>query len=121
MDELELQHPDGGVHKRDELFDALMAVCEVDTDGITARARGSYNKSLRELRNVRATPAEVRARGEMYRVLYPYSGPLTPAKLCHRWAELKPKGERKLVCPDHGPGRCYFMFGTGWSHQGDAK
>lgn len=72
---------------RDELWDALMDACGVETATITASARGAYNRACRDLRVIGATPDEVYRRSLMYRRKWPAVS-LTPTALARRWAEI---------------------------------
>ena len=103
--------------KRDEIWDALLESCGIDPDGpFTSSARGAYNRAVAQMRRVRATPADVRTRADVYRVRFPRS-PLTPSALCRHYAELKParkarnSGDGGAYCDVCGELR--WMPGTG--------
>lgn len=72
---------------RDELWDALMAACQVDTTGIPKSARGAYNTAVADLRQISATPAQITLRARRYRQRWPNAS-LTPTALARRWGEL---------------------------------
>jgi hypothetical protein len=72
---------------RDELFDAVAAACEIDPAAITASGRGAINASLKQLREVDATPGQVTLRARAYRTRY-RDAPLTPAALAKHWGSL---------------------------------
>jgi hypothetical protein len=73
--------------KSDEIWDALLDACNVDTSAVTAASRGAYNRAVADLRAVGATPDDIRRRAANYRSTYP-DAPMTPTALARRWAEL---------------------------------
>lgn len=73
----------------DPLWDALMAVCHIDTTAIPPSARGAYNHAVKELRDLGATPPDIVRRGATYRQKWPQTT-LTPTALAKHWAELTP-------------------------------
>ena len=72
---------------RDHLWDALEA--ELGTVA-TASERGRRNKALKELREIAATPEDVRRRCHTYRRMYP-TCTLTATALVANWSQLKPR------------------------------
>lgn len=90
---------DGPGRRVDLIWETLVEVCGLDTTQIPDDARGSLNRSIRQLRKAGADPVEVRRRANRYRS---GSAPGVPqgAKLTHRalvthWPELG--------TPDVGP------------------
>lgn len=73
--------------QRDELFDALVAACGIDTTSLTKAGRGPINGALGQLRQVDATPAQVTLRARRYRETF-RDAPLTPSALVKHWASL---------------------------------
>lgn len=71
--------------KRDRLFEALCESCGMDWHNLTASARGPTNRALKELRDVDATPDEVRCRARHYSMHMP-NATLTPSALAKHWA-----------------------------------
>lgn len=74
------------VTEQGELWDTLMTVCGIDTDGISKSARGAYRKALSELRQMGASPDEVMERAVAYRRRWPEAS-LTPSALVRHWGE----------------------------------
>jgi hypothetical protein len=81
----------GAARKRDELFDAVTEACGIEVATITPSGRGKVNKALKELRDVGATPADVRDRAQRYRRRWPNVS-LTPTALAGHWGELATDG-----------------------------
>lgn len=73
--------------KADEIWDALLAACNVDAGSVPDSARGAYNRAVKDLRGIGATPDEIRRRAAIYRRRWPDMA-LTPTALTRRWAEL---------------------------------
>ena len=73
--------------KPDELWDAVMDACGVNTGELTGSARGGHNKAVAELRAINANPQDVAARARNYRRTYPNAS-LTPTALAKHWASL---------------------------------
>jgi hypothetical protein len=74
----------------DELWNAMLEACGYATADITASVRGRINKALKELREVNATPQQIRSAANAYRRTYP-NFTLTPNALVSNWAQLQPK------------------------------
>lgn len=74
--------------RRDETWDALMAVCAV-TEPIPRSARGAYNRMVAELKEIGATPHDITLRAIVYRLRWPGIS-LTPTALVRRWSECDP-------------------------------
>lgn len=73
--------------KADPLFDSLVEALGVDPKELTAAARSRINVALRDLREVSATPEQVKARAQRYRDTYPTMS-LTPTALAKHWPAL---------------------------------
>lgn len=77
--------------RRDELFEAVAEVCYGGWEQITPTERGLVNRALKELRAIRAGPADVRQRGARYRELVARGAidyELTPQTLLKKWSFL---------------------------------
>lgn len=109
--DLELVHEEP--HRKDLLWEAIMRVCEIDTEHITSSARGSYNKAASQLRQVSATPEDVAARADRYRTRFPFSA-LTPPALARHWCELQPPAVRPSVPSVVVREEEVWMPGVGW-------
>lgn len=71
----------------DELFDAMVDVCNLDPAELTKSARGRVNRAVKELRDINASPQGVRARAEVHRSRWP-NAELTPTSLAANYAQL---------------------------------
>jgi DNA-binding transcriptional MocR family regulator len=69
----------------DILFDAVAKTCAINTDKLTASARGALNRAVKELRDVNATPDQITAVAKSYRNQYP-NATLTPMALVKHWS-----------------------------------
>lgn len=74
--------------KSDPLWESVMAACSIHGE-IPPSARGAYNKAVKDLRTVGASPDDVAQRAKVYRVRWPDVS-LTPTALARRWAECEP-------------------------------
>jgi hypothetical protein len=72
----------------DPIWDALLAVCQIDPSGVAKSARGAYNTAAADLRSLGATPSEISRRARQYRRQWPGVS-LTPTALARRWAEIE--------------------------------
>ena len=84
------QEQDGGgkatARAADPIWDTLLEVCGVKAgDKITASARGAYNKSVKDLKTVGATPEEIRRRAQAFAKRW--GDKITPTALVRRWNE----------------------------------
>jgi hypothetical protein len=84
------------VRKRDETWDALMAVCGVTS--ITPSARGAYNRACADLKAVGATSDEIVEHGRTFRSRWPDVS-LTPTALARRWGETDPARQHAPAPP----------------------
>lgn len=92
--------------ERDPIWDALMAVCGIDTASLTKSSRGAYNRAVADLREAGATQGQVMVRAKRYRDRWPNTS-LTPTALAKHWPELE-SGAAAAVseaeterCPKH--------------------
>ena len=74
---------------RQELTDAVFTACQIDTEGVTDKARDAYRSAINDLSRVGATPDQVFDRSIVYRQRFPNST-LTPKALVRHWPELNP-------------------------------
>lgn len=72
---------------RDEVFEALIEVCGLDSSGLTKSERGRINKAAKELRDVGATPDGIRARATVYGQRWP-DVDMTPTALASNYSLL---------------------------------
>lgn len=72
---------------RDDVWDAVMDACGVDAAAIPRAARGAYNRAVKDLRDVGATPEQIRDRAAVFRLTWPGAS-LTPTALARRWSEV---------------------------------
>lgn len=75
--------------KADPLWDTMLQACNINPQTLTGSERGRINKALKELREVGATPDELRARAKAYTTKYPGAA-LTPTALSGNWSQLQP-------------------------------
>jgi len=80
--------------KKDDLFEAVAAACNIDWTNLTPSGRGPLNKAVAELRGIGVTPDQVGPRAAAYRRTYPDVS-LTPMALTKHWAALVPSGTVK--------------------------
>lgn len=85
------------VIKRDLLWEVVLEVCGIEGP-ITASARGAYNRAVKDLRQVGATPEDVRLRAGRYRTMFPRAS-LTPTALSKWWPMLARERHGSLVEP----------------------
>lgn len=71
----------------DEIWDALMAACSIDTGQIPKSARGAYNTAVRDLKAIGATPEQIAAKAEAWRRSW-RDVTMTPSALARRWGEI---------------------------------
>lgn len=105
------------VRKQDPIWDALLAVCGVETGNVTRSARGAYNKSAADLRLLKATPEDIQDHAEVFRTLWPHVT-LTPTALVRRWAETMPRKKPAMTAKIVRPVECPKCV-NGWLEQDD--
>jgi len=71
----------------DELFDALVAACRINAAELTNAQRGSVNGALKQLREVGASPEQVKTRAKRFADYFP-DATLTPPALAKHWGLL---------------------------------
>lgn len=81
--------PAGG--HRDELFEVIAQACRWPLDQLTKSSRGRINRAAKELREIGATPDQVRDRAERYRKRFPDCA-ITPQALTGNWGLLADLG-----------------------------
>lgn len=87
--------PSSAARPRDELWDTVVDVFGYN-DKMTSLERGRINKALKSLREVSATPEEIRRRAAMYRKQFPDVA-FTPLALASNWSQLTPEKRRDVV------------------------
>ena len=75
--------------KRDEVWDAIMEACGVNTATINSNERGRYNKAVKLLKESGATGPEIHARVQVYRRKFSGAA-VTPVAVANHWSELDP-------------------------------
>lgn len=74
---------------RDEIFEAVARACGINwRNGITKTARGNLNEACKQLRDVNATPTQVRQRAANWPSVFP-DATLTPTALAKWWPQLE--------------------------------
>lgn len=71
----------------DPIWDALMEACHVDPKSVTDSARGAYNRAVKDLRGLGATPGQITLRARKFTQQWP-GITITPTALVRRWPEL---------------------------------
>lgn len=79
----------GASRDKDDIFEAVCAVCRLDIEKLTKDERGRVNAAAKQLRDVQAEPDEIRARAREYRRIFP-NVPLTPQALTGNWQQIAP-------------------------------
>lgn len=90
--------PTKSTREPDEIWDALLQACNIDTTNIPKSARGAYNAAVKQLRDIGATPEEIRRRASIYRGQW-RDVSLTPTALVRRWGEC----ERPVLSTHRSP------------------
>lgn len=80
--------------KQDLIWDALAAACDLETGQMTTTEQGKMRKAVKELRDVGATPEEVKRRAHRYRHEHP-TWDLTPTALVAHWSSFAPRKQRE--------------------------
>ena len=79
--------------KPDLLWDAMVEVCGINTTTLTKNERGRINEALKQLREVSATPDDIRRKASAYRKTWPDVS-MTPTALASHWSSLESKPGR---------------------------
>lgn len=87
--------------RRDWLFEVVCEVCRLDADRLTRDERGRTNAAVKQLREVEATPEEVREKARRWRSMFPDSH-LTPQSLTKSWTSIEVRPLRSARCSDCG-------------------
>jgi hypothetical protein len=74
---------------RDLLFETVAELCGYTLTALTKTARGRLNAAVKELRDINATPDQIRSIVKTYRTTYP-DAPVTPQAITGNWAALTP-------------------------------
>ena len=101
--------PKSPAKKQDLLFEAVAQACNIDWTTLTKTGRGPINRAVAELREIGATPEQVKARATTWAKQYP-DAHLTPMALTKHWAALAPaKTERReSVWDTYNPPEEYY-------------
>jgi hypothetical protein len=91
------------VRPRNELWDAVVQACGWDVEPMTKAQQGRTAAAVKDLRNIGASPDEVKRRASHYKAKYPGMD-VTPTALSANWASI--------AQPPSGPGRVTGV-GTG--------
>ena len=75
--------------KRDEVWDAIMEACGVNTKSLNSNERGRYNKAVKLLKESNATAQEIYMRVKVYRRKFKGAA-VTPIAVANHWSELDP-------------------------------
>jgi biotin operon repressor len=73
--------------KPDLVFETIADVCGIDLAELTKSSRGALNDACKQLRDIGATPDEIRARARAYRQKFSNIS-LTPSALVKHWPTL---------------------------------
>ena len=97
--------------KRDEIFEALCAVCGIDwTASMTRTQRGRINKAAKEIREIDGTADDILRVAAAYRIRWPEID-VTPQGIVGNWnlvraplpgAEDAGRARRSLLAPPEG-------------------
>jgi hypothetical protein len=96
-----------GSRPRNELWDAVVQACGWDAEPMTKSQQGRTAAAVKELREIGASPDEIKRRAGYYRVKYPGMD-LTPTALSANWASIAqpPSGHGRVM--DVGTGGVFF-------------
>jgi len=75
--------------KRDEVWDAIMDACGVNTASLNSNERGRYNKAVKLLKESNATAQEIHMRVKVYKRKFKGAA-ITPIAVANHWSELDP-------------------------------
>lgn len=87
--------------KRNDVWDAVMEVCGINTSDITDSVRRGYGRCVSEITKVGATADDVYVRADVYRVRWPNAS-LTPFALAKQWAACAPNPQHLPAFVDPG-------------------
>ena len=100
-------------NNRDEIFDALIEVCEINVEAITKTARGPINRAVKDLRDVEATPDSIRQVAKAYRKKWP-EALITPVAISKQYATFLTTESLTTAPRPVSEQACYSCEGTGW-------
>jgi len=101
--------------KADPIFDTLVDLCQIDTERLTASARGGINRAAKELRDAGATEESLRSAANAYKIRYETAA-VTPTALAKHYPTLGVRAQRPA--PSATPkARCSECDGTGWTEE----
>lgn len=85
--------------ERDLLFEAVVDVCGQDARRLTSSERGRINRALKDLRDVGATPEQIRKAATKWQTTYP-GARLTATAIAANWTTIVPPAEidRCAIC-----------------------
>lgn len=75
--------------ERNPIWDALLTACNVSPDNVNSSEASRYGRMVRILKESNATPEEIFARAQTYKMKFPQAT-LTPTALVNRWSECDP-------------------------------
>jgi hypothetical protein len=81
---------------RDLLFETIAELCGYNLTALTRTARGRLNAAVKELRDINATPDQVREVVRAYRRTYP-DATVTPQAITGNWAAMA-TGPARPIC-----------------------
>ena len=88
--------------RKDEIWDALITEVGLDPADLTKPERGKLNAAVKQLRDVAATPEQIRVRSVKFRSVWPRAT-MTAMGLVGNWAQLKGTGAKPRA--EAGPPR----------------
>ena len=83
------KHPANRSRPTDEVWDAIMDACGVNTASLNSQERGRYNKAVKLLKESNATATEIHTRVKVYRRKFAGAA-ITPIAIANHWSELDP-------------------------------
>ena len=73
---------------KDEIWDAVMLVCGVDSKTINSQERGRHNKAVKALKESGASVDQIIVRSRIYKQKFPNAA-FTPIAFASHWSELE--------------------------------
>lgn len=87
--------PSPAARPRDELWDTIVDIFGY-TEKMTSMERGRINKAVKALREIEATPDELRGRARAYRKQFPDVA-FTPLAVASNWSQLESQESKRTV------------------------
>jgi hypothetical protein len=89
--------------KKDDIWDAVIEACGLNSDELTSSSRGAINKAVQQLKQVGATPDDIHERARQHLTRWSNVS-LTPTSLAKNWAQLaaQPGKNKGGECRDCG-------------------